>query len=377
MKRLASQYQLPEVFVSRLKEYIESDSFGDVTDVSASDYWKYHLSQMNVDIKGNTVTIGAISGHYIPVQTSEIKGILPLPKCIIDWRKFWGFMRQGYSCLNITEAFDHVMNHDRIADIYLAPDRINFQRLRQKPAVRKSVADIQKRFFAKDKYRLSPSLQRNEHMIRAYYYFNIIMGLCELPKKPVVLEIGAGNGNLTSILYQELQDATMVICDLPKTVCISAVFIRDLFPDAKICLPHEFSPEIELRDYDFVFVTPQQSKLFSDSSFDLCTNTASFHEMNREQIVEYIHLIQRITKHGGYFFNTNRVEKIPSVSDTSDFDFLSKEVTTPVNRYADYGWYPENEIMAYEVCRLIRMAHLDDYFIRLERIRKQTQGEPL
>ena len=165
--------------------------------------------------------------------------------------------------------------------------------------------------------------------MRTYYYYNIIRGFIEFGPNPVITEIGAGNGNLVSLLYHSLTGARCVIIDLPETICLSSIFVQDVFPEAKICLPHEINADTDFNAYDFVFITPKQTDLLADNSVDLAINTASFHEMTHPQIAEYFGLIQRITKDGGHFFTTNRVEKIPSVSDTENFEYLKHEVKAP------------------------------------------------
>ena len=59
-------------------------------------------------------------------------------------------------------------------------------------------------------------------------------------EKRVVLEIGAGNGNLMSILKSHASSTTTIIdIDLPETISHSVLYIASVFPSAKILMPNE------------------------------------------------------------------------------------------------------------------------------------------
>ena len=247
------------------------------------------------------------------------------------------------------------MTHEPVTDIDLAPYRIDFKSLSTKDGVVSSVEEMKRVFFARNKYQLNPQ------MVYAYYLSNIINGY--ISKKPnTILEIGAGNGNLASLLYHMLE-STIIIVDLPETLCLSIPFIASLFPDVKILMPHE-SHLYDLDSYDFVFLTPSQIDTIDDNSVDLSICIHSFQEMTHHQIKEYFDLIQRACHEGSYFLCCSRVEKIPA-------SFVEgKETDVSVNRFADYPWNPNNEIIIYEICKLMRLVQLDNTFIRLERIVK-------
>ena len=93
---------------------------------------------------------------------------------------------------------------------------------------------------------------------------------------------------------------------------ISIPIIYELFPNSKILFPNENTKiidKISLKNYNFIFLTPDQIHLLDDNLVDLSINTNSFGEMNLEQVNNYIDFIQRVSKNGSFFFNTNRVEK--------------------------------------------------------------------
>ena len=75
--------------------------------------------------------------------------------------------------------------------------------------------------------------------------------------------------------------------------------------------------------------------------------------------------IQRICRNLGYFFTANRIDKIPCGPDS-----LTQEQLEPPNRFAEYPWDVRNEVLIYEISRLLRLVQLDDVAIRLEQIHK-------
>ena len=200
-------------------------------------------------------------------------------------------------------------------------------------------------------------------MIESYYLYNLLRGYVDTDEVHTVLEIGPGSANLAALLYHFF-GPRMVLVDLPRTLCMAIPLVADLFPDASILMPHE-SGRYSSGGYDFVFLTPAQTDLIAEDSVDLAINTHSFQEMTHRQISEYFNLVQRVCKSGGYFFTRNRVEKVPSGPDA-----YRTETTEPVNRFAEYPWNPNNEVLVYEICRLARLVQLDDMYIRLERISK-------
>ena len=130
-------------------------------------------------------------------------------------------------------------------------------------------------------------------------------------------------------------------------------------------MPHEAHSDGLAGKFDLAFLTVDQLGLLEDNCVDLAINCDSFHEMTHAQIDVYLKLVQRVCRESGFFFTTNRVEKIPTGLNAATVEQLA-----PPNRFAEYPWNPENEILIYEISRLIRLVQLDNASIRLERIRK-------
>lgn len=336
-------FTFPSKFIERFLTYRNSEEYSKIPNYSKSEYWLHHSGKITIDIHSNKITVNGSSGYYIPKRKWRIN-------------KPWFLKKNSrVKLLNYFEAFDAVMSHDSITAVISAEQHVNFIELSKKLGVVSRIQEMRKQFFAKNKYRLNPQI------INAYCLWNILCGKTKIDSMKAILEIGAGNGNLSALLWSKLK-ATMVIIDLPETLCLSIPFIADLFPDANIIMPHEVNNSWQLQKYDFVFLTPNQLNWIKDNSIDLSINTFSFQEMTREQIDEYFLLIERVSKNNAYFLTQNRVEKIPTYSQNQ-----SSEATI---RFSEYPWMLNNEVIIYEICRLSRLVQLDDVYIRLEKIIK-------
>jgi len=357
-------YNLAKNIVARFTEFMNSPQYRKTSRYAKSDYWEYHASQIKVAITNSTVTVEGISGYYVPPMknAASIKHraatALRNPGTVIDFVAHKYRRSPAGNLINLMDyfhAFDAVMSQEPIAEIEPAPYRIDFKALRQKKGVVKSIEEMKRVFFAGEKYQLSPQ------MAYTYYLANILNGyLREEPK--TVMEIGAGNGNLASLLHHMFRP-NMVIVDLPETLCLSIPHLASLFPDAEILMPHEAN-SYNLDSTDFIFLTPDQTSIIADGSIDLSVCIGAFQEMTHRQIQEYLELIQRVSHRDSFFLCSSRVEKIPSALPEKNAGNI------PVNRFAEYPWNPNNQLEIYEICRLLRLVQLDDVYLRLERISK-------
>ena len=173
-------------------------------------------------------------------------------------------------------AFDAVMAHSPVSDPQLAPYRVDFSSLIEKPGAVKTARQA-KQPSSRHKYRLTPK------MIESYYLYNLLRGYVDTDEVQTVLEIGPGSANLAALLYHFFRPR-MVLVDLPRTLCMTMPLVADLFPDASILMPHE-SGHYSSGGYDFVFLTPAQTDLIAEDSADLAINTDSFQEMTHRRSV--------------------------------------------------------------------------------------------
>jgi len=89
----------------------------------------------------------------------------------------------------------------------------------------------------------------------------------------------------------------------------------------------------EILDYDIILMHPLQVPYLKDVTADLAINIASFMEMDSDEVKYYFELIDQHLEVGGYFFCSNRDEK--------------------VTVYEEYPWneYDNYQDIFYEKCR--------------------------
>jgi putative sugar O-methyltransferase len=370
------QYKLSKNFIKRYENLLASDVFNDVSDYSKSDYWKYHSSKVKVEVFENTVTASGKSGFYTSSSNNlqeiirKVLSVLKSPSKLIGWFRIKkGLTRDGIKLLSYFDAFEKVMGRHPIADPDLSPFRVNFGDLRNRNTLISSVNKCKENYF--DIVRGGKSF--SVHVLLSYYHLNILCSHVDLnnwKEKKVVLEIGAGNGNLMSLMKSHAgHNTTIIDVDLPETISHSVLYIVSVFPLAKILMPNEIEStelkKIDFIEYDFVFLTPNQAYLIDDDFVDLSINMHSFQEMTHQQINEYFDLIQRVGKNNSFFLTSNRVEKLPCGRGAYE-----KETTVLPNRFFEYPWRNSNETIIFEICRMLRLIQLDPIFIRLEKIQK-------
>jgi len=342
-------FNLPAEFIDRYKAFIDWVRENPLPSYCKSAYWEKHSSEITVDVENETITVSGKSGYYIPPPVGQDSMVRSL------YRTARRLYPSKMKMMTYGEAFDAVMRHDKIADIDYSPYRINFRYLVTKGAY-SSMRDMKLRYFAQHKYELNPQ------MIYAHYLANIIREY--IKNKPhSVMEIGAGNGNLASLLY-DLYIPKMMIVDLPETLCLSMPFVADLFPEAKILMPHEEFHGENPTIYDFYFLTPAQIEDIEDSSVDLAVCVNAFQEMTHKQIREYFDLVNRVCTNNGRYLVVSRVEKIPAVN------LYEKESTIPVNKFYEYPWRVGNKVLVNEECKFMRLVQIGSCQIRVEEIRK-------
>jgi putative sugar O-methyltransferase len=256
-------------------------------------------------------------------------------------------------------AFDAVMSSAEISVPIMSTFAINHRDLAQQRGVFASSASIKRHYRAWSGYDASYNI------INHYYYQNILRGFIDAGQVRTILEIGAGNGNFSSILYHDWAPVRIVLIDLPETLAVSIPFLSSLFGRAKVVMPNEIRNGRLPDEFDFAFLTVDQLETLADDSVDLAINCDSFQEMTHQQIHVYIELVQRVCWRLGFFFAANRVEKIPCGRDA-----FTVRQPDPPNRMADYPWNRCNEVLVNEVSKLSRLVQLDGVSIRLERICK-------
>jgi len=363
-----NELKLAPDIAARLSKFIRSDQFSIKNSSSKSEYWKYHADQLSIDLDEGSASVTGAAGFYVPPPSSFLRRIagkvllaLKNPSRATNW--FRRLVSRYFSCMprlmTYKKAFDAVMSHAEISDPDRSRFRINHLDLVKLNGVLPTSKMIQQYYSSWSGY------AANDSVINHYYHQNILRKYVGDKKINTIMEIGAGNGNFPALFFHDWAPVRVILVDLPETLAIAIPYLSNLFPDARLIMPHEVQVGALADDFDFAFLTVDQLDYIDDDSVDLSINCDSFQEMTHDQIKTYFHLVQRVTREAGLFFTANRVEKIPGGPDS----FMVDQVDPP-NRFADYPWNDGNEILAFEISRLIRLVQLDDMYLRIERIHK-------
>jgi putative sugar O-methyltransferase len=148
----------------------------------------------------------------------------------------------------------------------------------------------------------------NKTLIYAKNYFELLELF--IKKEGIVCEIGSGSG-LFSALINEKKNTINILVDIPNVLLTAIALYFTLFPNKKFLLPNEIYNEEKLnfKNYDFIFLTPEQINLIPNESLDLGINTQSFMEMDESEVDHYLKFFNSKTKYDGYFFCSNRLRK--------------------------------------------------------------------
>ena len=114
-----------------------------------------------------------------------------------------------------------------------------------------------------------------------------------------VAELGAGYGRLAEV-FGRTTNYRYMIFDITPALYVSQWYIKRIFPEEKIFEFRHFDSfseiESELNESRFAFFTANQIELMPDSICDHFINLNSLMEMRPEQIKNFLHHIDRLTK---------------------------------------------------------------------------------
>ena len=94
-----------------------------------------------------------------------------------------------------------------------------------------------------------------------------------------ILEIGPGVGNLIRSLSSYYNKNKFFLIDLDISLLFSILNILYRFPKSKYILPNEINNKINYDEFDFIFLTNDQTNILKKGSIDIAFNTMSFQEM--------------------------------------------------------------------------------------------------
>ncbi len=140
-------------------------------------------------------------------------------------------------------------------------------------------------------------------------------------ERPIVLEVGAGWGGWAYQWKTLLPHMTYVIVDLPGTILFSAVYLKTLFPHAKILISDGRAGSAKIpnaRDYDFIFIPHYQWNELDIPRPDLMLNMVSFQEMTTGQVDAYVHKARQWCVPRLYSLNRDCSPNNPELSSVRD-----------------------------------------------------------
>lgn len=354
--------------ISRLREFIKSAEFAHVPEESLSEYWKYFQDTITFTFENGSVDVQGASGIYTPRARRSLfqkLGSLVISPRAYSKIVFQQLLRRAIHKSGMTFelvpvpieiAFDAVMNIHPMSDYTRSPYRLDIEAIgAMSSAFRNSSA------VAGDYLAFSQGIPPNDEVFIAYYYMNIFSFLGLFDDDFSYVEIGAGNGNLSSQLLRH-RKKTSYIVDLPRTLVGSIAFLTKMHSELNIVMPHE-AKDHDPDSADLVFLTPAQIDLIPTDSLSFAVNTDSFQEMTPSQVETYFAMIDRTVRPSGHFFTANRVEKIPGNPDTFHTGSQAN-----VMRFSDYPWRESWVPLVHQVCPLSRLISRDNSFVRLSRI---------
>ncbi len=364
MERARQAYRelaLEPQYILRLRQYYEnlSDPKTVQSEEAKSDYWKLHSARASIEFDTAAVRISGDSGFYIPPDSSNLKFRLiealwrVYKKLVLSIDRWLRLSTPYYlnTFLPAELAYDYIFQKRMAFEVgcYVEnPHRFDFASAQPRFA---TAEQLRREWFLRDRYAASAKVVHTAlyHTIFAHFLGN--------STRPTYLEIGAGNGNLASFFHYYHQ-ARVTIIDLPETILFSASYLKSIFPDAKILLPHEAGQSLTselLRDYDFIFLLPNQASELPSASFNLIVNLFSMQEMTSAQIDGYFHLIQRVARSGALWCNVNRVEK------------FCNRTERPMRAY-EFPYNAQNHVLVHQIDEFLKLTDQEPHMIHIERL---------
>jgi len=198
-------------------------------------------------------------------------------------------------------------------------------------------------------------------IFKGCYFFNEISEICKLENISYksILEIGPGSGNLQRLIKKYNPDSRSILIDLPSSIPYSFLHLMNRFPESKFLLPNEINSSDNLSDYDFSFLTNNQTDFIPKDSIDLAINTMSFQEMRKVDVEKYFMLLRSVLKNENLFYCVNAVEKVMT------FD----GVNTPI-RFSEFPWLENDYDYKYELSSIEIGRTYKPFFVKALRMGK-------
>ena len=193
----------------------------------------------------------------------------------------------------------------------------------------------------------SKNIGLTHHTLKTYSYLRTlknIIGVDYFRSPKNILEIGAGMFNFGHLISQEADEFTYVICDLPEMIVsahreITSGYIANSSGDYDVFLPTEvdgFNISESKRKVLFIEAAAYNKILDLNIEFDLFVNHESFAEMNIGVVNNYLGLVSRCVRVGGFVNIVNRYSRLQTVAAASGGEKLGN--ITSFNDYKLTGF---------------------------------------
>lgn len=161
-------------------------------------------------------------------------------------------------------------------------------------------------------YRFYPNLctPTSERPLMEYAPLQYVLGremleLMEHPHIDKLLEIGAGKGVHVVLQLMRNPQAQVTIIDLPETLFVTYLSLRQMLPKQNIYFPHENIKNGAQGSY-IQLLLPSQTDLLEPNGFDAVVNMNSFQEMEIGVVNAYLELAAKHLKKGGGLHSCNQ-----------------------------------------------------------------------
>lgn len=282
-------------FNKRLETYVNS------LKVSKKDYGSLWNSMIKSFQINSDSALGQFRG-YFPVKNYSLIWIILKPLMTLNY-----LIRKTFFYL----ADFNKKIIDYLSNLFIKVFRLNYSKfdiydLRYIKA--KSFLKSQK--LKSDLYNVF-NLKNNYNSCKSIYNFHYLNQNRLIYDEIVIVEVGAGLGNIPLLIANKYKKFTYYIIDLPEMIVHASRNIKKYVPDAQIILPNEeisINPEIEQK---FIFRTNNNfNSLELNESVDLFINIESFAEMPVEVVNDYLKFAYKSLKIGGHIYSNNRESRI-------------------------------------------------------------------
>lgn len=123
----------------------------------------------------------------------------------------------------------------------------------------------------------------------------------------IILEIGAGLGNMAHFTKKYDKNKKYILLDIPHTLLIQYHFLKTMGYNVLLLkeeMVNDINNIILNLEFDILLILPHHINKIQDNSIDLVLNFDSLVELNTTTIETYIDNIFRISK---YFYNVNKM----------------------------------------------------------------------